>query len=80
MQNVPKIVRERLQAPPPAVNHPDADLLTAFAEQSLPADERATVLEHLARCGDCRDVVALTLPPTEILETAARPVRSAWLT
>jgi hypothetical protein len=80
MQSVPKIVRDRLQAPPPAANHPDADLLTAFAEQSLAADERATVLAHLARCGDCREVVALALPPIEMLETAARPMRSAWLT
>ena len=80
MQNVPKIVRDRLQPPTPAVNHPDADLLTAFAEQSLPAAERGIVLDHLARCGDCRDVVALALPPTEVLETAVRPVRSTWLT
>src|SRR5256885_5757565 len=80
MQSVPKIVRDRLQAAMPAVNHPDADLLTAFAEQSLPAEERATVLEHLARCGDCRDVVALALPPTETLQAGARPIRSAWFT
>jgi hypothetical protein len=78
MQSVPKIVRDRLQAAPPAANHPDADLLTAFAEQSLPAEERATVLDHLARCGDCRDVVALALPSTETLQAAARPVRGAW--
>jgi len=50
MESVPKIVRDRLQAVPPAANHPDADLLAAFAEQSLPSDERASVLEHLARC------------------------------
>ena len=52
MQNVPKTVRDRLQAAPPPVNHPDADLLTAFAERSLPHRERTVVLEHLARCGD----------------------------
>jgi len=80
MESVPKIVRDRLQAAARAATHPDADLLTAFAEQSLPADERATVLEHLARCGECRDVVGLALPPTEILETSARASRSAWLT
>ncbi len=62
MQNVPKIVRERLRAVTPAVNHPDADALTAFAEHSLPELERDVVLEHLARCGDCRDIVALALP------------------
>jgi hypothetical protein len=80
MQSVPKIVRDRLQAAQPAINHPDADLLTAFAEQSLPEAERATVLDHLARCGDCRDVVALALPATEALETVAIPARSGWLT
>jgi hypothetical protein len=80
MQNVPNIVRERLKAAPSAVNHPDADVLTAFAEQSLPDSERALVLDHLARCGDCRDVLALALPATETLETAIRPTRSTWMT
>ena len=51
MQDVPKIVRARLQWPSPATAapHPDADLLPAFAEQSLAAQERGHVLEHLAR-------------------------------
>ena len=62
MQNVPKIVRERLKAAPPATEHPDANALTAFAERVLPERERALVFDHLARCGDCRDVVALALP------------------
>jgi hypothetical protein len=68
---MPKIVSDRLGAaslPPNARNaindqtHADADLLTAFAEQALPASERNAVLAHLALCGDCRDVVALALP------------------
>jgi len=81
MQDVPKIVLERLKATAPVVNHPDADALTAFAEQSLPASERSTVLEHLARCSDCREVIALALPPTEEVTAAATlPVRSGWLT
>jgi len=33
--------------------HPDADVLTAFGERSLPGAERAVVLDHLAQCGDC---------------------------
>jgi Putative zinc-finger len=41
------------------VAHPDADLLTAFAEQALPARERDQVLTHLAQCADCREVAAL---------------------
>ena len=80
MQNVPKIVRERLQAATPAVNHPDADVLTAFAERSLPDVERTVVLEHLARCGDCRDIVALALPATEPVENAISPSPRGWLT
>jgi hypothetical protein len=80
MQNVPKIVRERLKAVAPAVNHPDADVLTAFAEQSLPERERAGVLDHLAHCGDCRDIVALALPATEPVQTTIRPASGGWLT
>ena len=56
MQNVPKIVRERLKAGAPAAQHPDANALTAFAERLLPERERALVFDHLARCGDCRDI------------------------
>jgi putative zinc finger protein len=77
MTEVPKIVYDRLRAagPEPALSaqskpgpsllepaHPNADLLTALAEQALSATERAGVLEHLALCGDCREVVALALP------------------
>jgi hypothetical protein len=61
MQNVPQIVVKRLQSPV-AELHPDADLLTAFAEQSLAGPEREQIMEHLARCGDCREAVALALP------------------
>ena len=48
MSEVPKIVHHRLRAATPAPDpleraHPDADLLTAFAEQALPASEREGV-------------------------------------
>ena len=62
MESVPKLVVKRLQSPT-ADSHPDADLLTAFAEQSLAGSERDHLVEHLARCGDCREVVSLALPP-----------------
>lgn len=65
MQNIPKIARERLKAAGIAVDHPDADLLSAFAEQTLREAERATVVEHLARCAECRYVVAVALPAME---------------
>ena len=69
---VPKIVYDRLRASgpqgsPPAQAHPDADVLTAFAEQALSASERDGILEHLARCGDCRELLALALPPVDIV-------------
>jgi Photosynthesis system II assembly factor YCF48 len=83
MQDVPKIVRARLQRPTSATAeaHPDADLLTAFAERSLAGGERDHVLEHLACCADCRDVVAFALPATEdvVLAEPAAP-RRGWLT
>jgi hypothetical protein len=73
---VPTIVHNRLQAAEmkpalpgqtaPEQAHPDADVLTAFAEQALSATERDGVLEHLARCGDCRELVALALPAADI--------------
>lgn len=39
--------------------HPDAEVLSAFTEQTLGERERGEVLEHLAACGRCRQVVAL---------------------
>ena len=81
MQDVPQFVLKQMREKATAGFHPDADLLTAFAEQSLPGSERARVIEHLAACGDCRDVLALALPATEIAVSPvsiARP-RSGWL-
>lgn len=40
--------------------HPDPDLLTAFAEGSLLARERESVVAHLARCAECREVLSLS--------------------
>jgi hypothetical protein len=79
MQNVPHIVRERMKAATSAAEHPDANILTAFAERSLPAIERNNVLDHLSRCADCREVLALALPASEELQTVVKPSPS-WLT
>src|SRR6204780_2867541 len=85
MQDVPKIVLKRLQETAVAGPHPDADLLTAFAEQSLAEPERVRVMDHLARCSDCREVLALALPAMELVAVAASaadasttPARSRW--
>ena len=58
--------------------HPDADLLTAFAEQAISAKERECVLEHLALCGNCREALALANPDaveTEAGRAAATPAK-----
>ncbi len=78
MEQVPKIVRERLKVPTAVANHPDADVLTAFSERSLPELERAIVLEHLARCGECREVLALSLPATETVQPVLQPSPQSW--
>ncbi len=71
MQGVPKTVLKGLQAAAQGP-HPEADLLTAFAERSLADPERKNVLDHLARCAGCREVVALALPIPEDTVAAHR--------
>jgi photosystem II stability/assembly factor-like uncharacterized protein len=82
MQDVPKVVLKRLQDTGAGGTHPDADLLTAFAEQSLVESERARVMDHLSRCSDCREVLALALPAMEAVAVAASagPADSRWFT
>jgi hypothetical protein len=53
------------RAPADSEAHPDADLLAAFAEETLLPGERSRVLAHLAVCGQCREVLSVA--------TAARP-------
>ncbi len=84
---VPTIVHDRLRAAglkralpeqtAPEQAHPDADVLTAFAEQALSATERDGVLEHLARCGDCRELIALALPAADLVATPMAPEAEA---
>ena len=73
MSEIPKIARARLEQQAGAGSHPDADQMTAFLERSLGAREREQVLEHLSRCAECREVVAVALPPEE----AARATQPA---
>lgn len=69
MPDVPKIVRARLQALESGQGqHPDPDVLAAFSERSLPPREQSALLEHLSRCADCREIVALALPVSEALQ------------
>jgi hypothetical protein len=79
MNELPKIVRARLNTAPVG-DHPDPDLLAAFAEGALADRERSVVLSHLSRCADCRDILALAAP---VLETASPSIDTgrgrSWL-
>ena len=74
MTEVPKIVHQRLRTgarPGVDRDHPQSDLLNAFAEQALSQTERENVLAHLALCAECRDIVVIALPPMTVPEPAA---------
>jgi hypothetical protein len=59
--------------------HPDADQLTAFLEQALSQPERQHVMQHLSRCVNCRDAVALSMPELDLMPAAvAEPQASIW--
>ncbi len=67
MSELSNALRQRLASGEAPRVHPDADTLTAYVEQLLSAPERSQVVEHLAGCRQCRDVLALSLPhPTQV--------------
>lgn len=61
MDQIKKLVSGRLNAQS-AGQHPDPDVLAAFAENSLPGADRARLFEHLGNCSICRDVLYLAMP------------------
>jgi len=92
MHGLPKIVLERLKRKPVADQqgrqsaienqpfpHLDANLLAAFVEKTLGEKERAQVLNHLAQCAECRELVALTLPSeVEVAQPVSLTARRWW--
>ncbi len=81
MNELPKSVREQLAKQVVAGTHPDADVLTAFSEDALMPKERQQVMEHLAACSECREVVFLAQPEAAT-QTVLAPVKSrrfAWM-
>jgi len=80
MADLPKIVIQRLQGKARDQAHPDLDLISAFVENSLTQRDRNQVLEHLAHCSDCREVVALSLPEqADVVRAETQPAGSPWL-
>jgi hypothetical protein len=84
MSELSNALRQRLAAREEPQVHPDPDSLTAYLEQLLPAPERSQVLQHLAVCRQCRDVVALSqpehpgIPGIGDVAAVAQPVRRGW--
>ena len=83
MSELPKFVLQRLASSAVPAEHPGADLLAAFAEQSLSATERENLLVHLAGCEQCRAVVWCALPESEASQVVTAVVggrswSSAW--
>lgn len=76
---LPKIVAARLQGSV-VPEHPDPDLLTAFAESTLLGKEREQVLSHLGTCAECRQILALATPElaTQINPAARREKKWSW--
>jgi hypothetical protein len=60
MAEILKVVGQRLQTISERGEHPDPNLLNAFLERSLGKRERVQILEHLAACTDCRQIVSLS--------------------
>lgn len=70
-----------MNAHPQPGMHPDAEILSAFAEQALGKDEREQLLAHLAVCARCREVVALAQEAAEItapVQAVRSASQSAW--
>jgi hypothetical protein len=79
MAEIPKIVSQRL-AMAKLGDHPEPNLLCAFAERSLGQRERVQILEHLAQCTNCREIVSLAAVQPEIaVAVSAVPVSTGWL-
>ena len=80
MDQLSKLIRQRLRATAKeGGSHPDPNLLAAFADKALAKTERVQVLEHLARCVDCRDIVSLATPEFETTGAVTAAPSSGWL-
>lgn len=61
MRELPEIARDRLAAGSGSTPHLDSNLISAFAERSLRADERQRVIAHLSMCAQCRAETQLVI-------------------
>ncbi|MDT8066877.1 MAG: hypothetical protein ROO76_01790 [Terriglobia bacterium] len=84
MTGLPKSVRDQMARTPAPPSHPDADLLTAFAENALSGKARQHIVDHLSVCAECRDIVFLAQPASVETQIVLAPkprrfTRMAWV-
>ncbi len=80
MPEIPKIVKQRLQANAKLADHPEPNLLSAFLERSLGQREQSEVLQHLSQCMNCREIVSLSATQPDLGDTVSfTPARAGWL-
>ncbi len=70
MAQLPAIARLRLGQASAAGAHLDSAHVAAFLEHALPNRQRILLLNHLATCSPCREVVALATPETAMAVAA----------
>ncbi len=77
---IPNRVRSALASQPVGLPHPSADLLNGYAEHSLTSGEQKIVMEHLANCAECRDIVFLASEAREeeVGVIAPAPAARQW--
>lgn len=77
MPELSTLLRQRLRATEDrALQHPDPDTLNAYVEELLPSPERERTLQHISRCSECRQVLALIMPETAIAAESAQQERT----
>ena len=80
MKSIHNLLRQRLyRTQKPIIEHPPIDLLSAFSERALGRPDRVTVLEHLAQCADCREIVFLAVPQNIPPQEYAALPSSRWI-
>ena len=82
-EKLPNPMLDALAREAKPADHPSADVLAAFMERALADRERQSVTDHLARCGECREVVFMASGAVEEMTAeqqaaAVAPIRPRW--
>jgi hypothetical protein len=79
MSQLPKIAQLRLgHMAGKFAEHPDPNLLAAFAGRSLSKTERAMVMDHLGKCAECRECLAVAFVPAGNVSGGEKQVAEPW--